>query len=161
LKQFCVFSTILNKSKTKSITFQFIHHIVTFAQLLKKRMAKKKIVSDESEILTDAIIKGMQELKAQNIVVLNMRKLESTITDFFIICNGESNTQVEAIANSIRIEVQKTLGEPPYHEEGFSNSEWILLDYINVVAHIFQPQHRKFYNLEKLWADAEFKEIAA
>jgi len=161
LKQFCVFSTILNKSKTKSITFQFIHHIVTFAQLLKKRMAKKKIVSDESEILTDAIIKGMQELKAQNIVVLNMRKLESTITDFFIICNGESNTQVDAIANSIRKEVQKAVGEPPYHEEGFSNSEWILLDYINVVAHIFQPQHRKFYNLEKLWADAEFKEIAA
>ena len=116
-------------------------------------MAKKKIVSDESEILTDAIVRGMQELKAKDIVVLNMRKLESTITDYFIICTGESNTQVDAIANSIRKEVQKTVGEPPYHEEGFTNSEWILLDYINVVAHIFQPQHRKFYNLEKYFLD--------
>jgi ribosome-associated protein len=124
-------------------------------------MAKKKIVADESEILTDAIVKGMQELKASNIVILNMKKLESSVTDFFIICTGESNTQVDAIANSIRKEVQKIVGQPPYHEEGFSNSEWILLDYINVVAHIFQPSHRKFYNLEKLWSDAEIKEIAA
>jgi len=124
-------------------------------------MAKKKIVADESVILTDAIIAGMQELKAKNIVVLNLKKLESSITDFFVICTGDSTTQVEAIANAVRIEVQKIVGEPPYHEEGFRNSEWILLDYINVVAHIFQPQQRTFYNLEKLWADAELREIAA
>jgi ribosome-associated protein len=124
-------------------------------------MAKKKKVADESEILTEAIVNGMLELKAKDIVILDMRTVGSSITDFFVICTGESNTQVDAIANSIRKEVQKIVGEPPHHEEGFSNSEWILLDYVNVVAHIFQPDHRKYYNLEKLWADAEIKQIAA
>lgn len=122
-------------------------------------MIKKKIKADDAATLAEIVVKGIQEKKGKDIICLNLRGLNNTVTDYFIICHGDSNTQVEAIANSVDYEVKKTTGENPWHKEGFQNAEWILVDYVNVVVHIFQKESRQFYNLEKLWADAEVVEI--
>jgi len=87
-------------------------------------------------------------------MVLNFRDIPEVICDAFVICTGNSNTQVESIADSIHDAVKKATGENPFHTEGYRNAEWILLDYVDVVAHVFQPETREFYQLEKLWADA-------
>lgn len=115
----------------------------------------KKNKADEGLALCDIIVKGMEEKKARDIVVMDLRKLKSASTDFFVVCHGQSDTQVDAIANSIEDEVQKAIGEKPWHKEGFQNAEWILLDYVNVVAHVFVEEQRTFYGLEDLWGDAE------
>lgn len=112
-----------------------------------------------SEILCDAIVEGMKDNKAKNIVVLDLRKIENAVTDFFVICSGDSSTQVEGISGSVNRFVRKELQERPWHEEGKGNSQWILLDYVNVVAHIFFHEQRDYYELEELWADAERKDI--
>jgi ribosome-associated protein len=112
---------------------------------------KKQI---DSKILCDAIVEGMKDNKAKNIVVLDLRKIENAVTDFFVICSGDSTTQVEGISSSVTRLVRKDLQERPWHEEGKGNSQWILLDYVNVVAHIFFHEQRDFYELEELWADA-------
>jgi ribosome-associated protein len=112
---------------------------------------KKEI---DSEILCKYIVEGMQENKAKDIVVLDLRHIHSAVTDFFVICSGESTTQVDGISNSVVRLTRKEIQEKPWHQEGKSNSEWILLDYVNVVAHIFYKDVRKFYDLEDLWADA-------
>jgi len=109
--------------------------------------------------LVDTILKGIQEKKGKDIVVLNMNEIEHAICEYFIICHGDSNTQVNAIYNSIQHEVREGLNEKPWHKEGYENSEWILLDYSNVVVHIFQKEIRDFYRLEELWADAEIQYI--
>ena len=88
-----------------------------------------------------------------------MRGLPNSVTDIMVIASAESTTQVAAIADSVEDEVRKELGESPWHTEGYENSLWILLDYVNVVVHIFQPEVRDYYQIEKLWADAEFKWI--
>lgn len=118
-------------------------------------MGKKKVVQDESAMLAEIVVKGIQEKKGKEIVCLNLRNIENAVCDYFIICHGDSNTQVEAIANSVDYEVKKATGENPWHKEGTQNAEWVLVDYVNVVVHIFQKDARGFYNLEKLWADAE------
>ncbi len=107
----------------------------------------------------EIIIKGMQNLKAQNIVVLDLRKLKNSICSFFVICQGNSNTHVSSIAQSVEKEMKETIHEYAYRKEGYSNSEWILLDFSNVVVHVFQEHIRQFYNIEDLWADAEIIEI--
>lgn len=112
-----------------------------------------------SEILCDSIVDGMKDNKAKNIVVLDLRKIENAVTDFFVICSGDSSTQVEGISGSVNRFVRKELQERPWHEEGKGNSQWILLDYVNVVAHIFFHEQRDYYELEELWADAERKDI--
>jgi len=117
-------------------------------------MVKKKKKSPTSPLLK-AVIKGIQELKGLNIVCLDLRKIQNAVCDHFIICEGTATTQVSAIADSIKHEVRKETGEKPYHSEGYENSQWILVDYITVVVHIFLPDVRGFYNLEDLWADAE------
>jgi ribosome-associated protein len=109
--------------------------------------------------LKDAIIQGIADKKGKNIVCLNMSKITGTICDYFVICEGDSSVQVDTIARSVEEVVFKTTGEDPFHKEGYENSEWILLDYVDVIVHIFQPQVRSFYNLESLWADAESEEI--
>ena len=108
-----------------------------------------------SQVLCDAIVEGMQENKAQDIVVLDLREISNAVCDFFVICSGESSTQVDGISNSISRFTRKELQEKPWHIEGKTNSEWILLDYINVVAHVFYKDARPFYDLEDLWADAK------
>ena len=110
--------------------------------------------SSESEILCQTIVEGMQENKAKDIVILDLRHLTSAVCDFFVICSGDSNTHVDGISNAVTRYSRKILHEKPWHIEGKNNSEWVLLDYINVVGHIFYKDARSFFQLEELWADA-------
>ena len=121
-------------------------------------MAKRNKVID-SEKLSDAIVIGMQEKKATDIVLLDLRKVKNAVADFFVICSGNSDKQLEAISDSIDEQVFKILKEKPWHLEGKNNKEWMILDYISVVSHIFRKDKRQFYSLEKLWGDAEITEI--
>lgn len=115
-----------------------------------------KLVKDiDSQVLCDAIVEGMQENKAKDIVVLDLRDVPNAVTDFFVICSGESFVQVDGIANSVTRHTRKELKERPWHQEGKGNAEWILLDYVSVVGHIFYKEARQFYDLEDLWADAK------
>lgn len=120
---------------------------------------KKKKKADEVDQLRDAVIEGMQEKKAHAIVCLDLRKLGSSIADCFIVCHAESRTQVEAIAQSVEEVVYKLMKESPSHKEGLENAEWILLDYFNVVVHIFLKERREYYGIERLWADAEIQKV--
>lgn len=122
-------------------------------------MTKKTRNSQDSKKLTETIVDGIQEVKGKDIVVLDLRDIDHAICDFFVICSGESSTQVEGIANSIRKETSKKLKEKPFNEEGKRNAEWVLLDYVSVVAHIFYKEKREYYNLEDLWADAKREEV--
>ena len=121
-------------------------------------MAKRR-KADQSEKLSQLIVKGMQEKKATNIVVMDLRKVKNAVADFFVIATGNSDKQLDAIADSIDDEVYKGLKENPWHTEGKNNKEWMLLDYSSVVAHIFRKDLRNFYALERLWGDAEITEI--
>ena len=121
---------------------------------------KKTLKKDKSLLLTEAVINGILEKKGHDIVCLDLTKVNSTICDYFIICHGDSHPQVVTLANSIEEQTIKILGERPWHREGFQNSQWVLLDYVNVVAHVFLKETRHFYNLEGLWADAEVLKIS-
>jgi len=122
-------------------------------------MSKPRKKKDNSKTLASLVIKGMQKKKAADVVCLDLRKLENTVCDYFVICHGNSNTQVEAIANSVEFEIKKKTGERPMHREGFANAQWILIDYFDVIVHVFQKEFRDFYKLEDLWADAETVKI--
>jgi len=111
--------------------------------------------------LVEEIILGIENVKGEKISQLDLRKLENTPCDFFIVCSGNSNTQVSAIVNSVLKRVSKALKEKPFHTEGLDNAEWVLIDYVNVVVHIFQNQIREYYNLEELWGDAKSTQIAS
>lgn len=119
-------------------------------------MTKTDISSSQ---LADLVVQGMLEKKAQNIAVLDLREVKNAISDYFIICSGGSDTQVDAIAGSVLEEVEKQSGQEPWHKEGFQNKEWILLDYLDVVCHIFQKEKRAFYDLEEFWGDAKIQYI--
>lgn len=121
-------------------------------------MAKKR-KGVSSEKLSEVIVKGMQEKKATDIVVMDLRKVKNAVADFFVVCSGNSDKQLDAISDSIDAEVFKALKENPWHIEGKNNKEWMLLDYIDVVAHVFRKDKRGFYALEKLWGDADITEI--
>jgi len=108
--------------------------------------------------LKDFIVEAIKEKKGKEIVILDLRKLDQSIADFFIICHGDSNTQVDSIASFIDRQTRTELQDHVIHTEGAGNSQWILMDFGGVVVHVFQEEHRKFYNLEDLWADAK-KEI--
>lgn len=124
--------------------------------------AKKaeKTKENPSKKLIDAIVDGILEIKGKNISILDLSTINNRVCDYYVICQADSSTQVNAIADSIEETVKKTTGERPYHSEGQQNSEWILIDYVNVVVHVFQSHIREFYNLEALWADATVTEIA-
>ncbi len=113
----------------------------------------------ETDQLITQILKGIEEVKGQEIEILDLREIENTVCDYFIICTGGSNTQVSAIVNSIQKIVSKSLKEKPWHVEGLSNAEWVLMDFVDVVVHVFQKQTREFYNIEGLWADAKIVKI--
>jgi ribosome-associated protein len=119
-------------------------------------MAKKQASIDD---LISVIIKGIDDVKGENILLLDLREIENTVCDYFIICSGNSNTQVNAISGSVQKVVSKTLKDKPWHIEGQTNSEWILMDYVNVVVHVFQKHVRSFYDIESLWGDAKITEI--
>lgn len=116
-------------------------------------MATKR-VNQETAILVKTINNAILEKKGDRLINLDLSKLDNSIAEYFIICDGNSDTQVNAIASYVEQMVKLNLKEKPWKKEGVSNSEWILLDYSNVVVHIFQTESREFYNLEKLWADA-------
>lgn len=129
----------------------------------EKKSTKKKVKKSKegpSEVLVNEIIKGIQEKKGNQIVCLNLKKIDASVCDYFIICEGNSRTQVDAIARSVEEMTRKELKEKPYHSEGYENAEWIVIDYVNVVVHIFQRHIRDFYKLEDLWADAEVRQVA-
>ncbi|MBC8147366.1 MAG: ribosome silencing factor [Bacteroidetes bacterium] len=117
-------------------------------------MTKKK---NETSQLLKVIVNSIQEKKANEIVSLMLENLPNAICSYFVVCHGKSGTQVNAIADSVLEMVKKESGLSPVHKEGFQNSEWILIDYFDVIVHIFQEDARKFYQLEKLWADAEIE----
>lgn len=121
-------------------------------------MAKVKKL-DDTQLLVDVVIKALQDVKGEDIVSIDMRKLDNAVTAYFVICTGTSNTHVAALGSIVEREVRKTLKDRAWHTEGYRNAEWVLLDYINVVVHIFQKEQRDFYNLEGLWADAEITKV--
>jgi len=122
-------------------------------------MIKKITEKTESAMLADIVINAIHEKKGEQVVKIDMRPINSPIADFFIVCQGTNRTQVEAIADSIDEEVRKAIGIRPSHLEGRENAEWMLIDYFDVVVHIFQPETRGFYKLESLWADADITEV--
>jgi ribosome-associated protein len=119
-------------------------------------MTKKEVGTDE---LVTQIVKGIEEVKGQNAQILDLREIENTVCDYFIICEGTSNTQVNAIVNSIQKIVSKSLKEKPWHIEGSDNAEWVLMDFVHVVVHVFQKHIREFYDIEGLWGDAKLVKI--
>ena len=122
------------------------------------RMAtvKKK---DNTEQLLKAIVSGMQEVKARDICVMDLRSTGSPVADYFVICHGSSTTQVEAISRSVEEFSLKLCKEKPWHTEGKRNAQWILMDFVSIVVHIFEESAREYYALEELWADAAVKRI--
>ena len=119
-------------------------------------MQKGKASADE---LIALILQGIEDVKGNDILLLDLREIENTVCDYFIICNGTSNTHVNAIVGSIQKTVSKAIHDKPWHIEGEDNAEWILMDYVNVVVHVFQKQVREFYDIEGLWGDAKFTTI--
>ncbi|MDC6406844.1 MULTISPECIES: ribosome silencing factor [Maribacter] len=119
-------------------------------------MQKRKTSADE---LITLILQGIEEVKGQNINLLDLREIENTVCDYFIICNGTSNTHVNAIVGSIQKTVSKASKDKPWHVEGTENAEWVLMDYVNIVVHVFQKHIREFYDIEGLWGDAKFTTI--
>ena len=118
-------------------------------------MKERKNKELSSKDLSDLVVKGMTEKKGQDIAILDLRKVKNSITDFFVICSGTSDTQIDALATSVEDEVYKMSKTEPWQKEGKANGEWILIDYVDVVAHIFNKERRKHYDLEELWGDAE------
>jgi ribosome-associated protein len=118
---------------------------------------KKK--SDGADVLLESVIKGIFEKKGQNVLKIDLRKLENRITDYFVICHAQSGTQVSAICDSVDDTVRKEVNEKPLHVEGLDNCFWVLLDYGNVIVHVFLEEYRKFYSLESLWADATIEAL--
>ncbi|MGB5236946.1 MAG: ribosome silencing factor [Flavobacteriaceae bacterium] len=115
-------------------------------------MHKRQASADE---LISFILHGIEEVKGLDTNLLDLREIENTVCDYFIICSGTSNTHVNAIVNSIQKTVREAIQDKPWHVEGSEQAEWVLLDYINVVVHVFQKHTREFYDLEGLWGDAK------
>ncbi len=122
---------------------------------------KQTKVEANSDRLAELVVKGMQEKKAADIVVINLKSLKNAVSDYFVIASATSDTQLDAIATSIEEEVFKLAGQNPWQSEGRTNNEWVLLDYVDVVAHIFLKDKREFYALEELWGDASIEHIAS
>ncbi|EKF55905.1 MULTISPECIES: ribosome silencing factor [Galbibacter] len=115
--------------------------------------------NSSTDQLITFILKGIEEVKGKDISILDLRDIENTVCDYFIICNGTSNTQVNAIVNSIQKTVSREIKDKPWHVEGTDNAEWVLMDYVNVVVHVFQKHIRDYYDIEGLWGDAKLTTI--
>ncbi len=119
-------------------------------------MTKKNSSNDD---LLANIIKGIEEVKGENIDILDLRAIDNTVCDYFVVCDGNSNTQVNAIVGSVQKIVSKELKDKPWHVEGAENGEWVLMDYVNIVVHVFQKHIREYYRIESLWGDAKITTI--
>ena len=111
--------------------------------------------SDNAEQIVATVVETLDAMKGKEIVTLDLRETGTAVTDYFVICHANSKTQVDAIADKITDTVTEKLHVKPYHVEGRDNTEWILIDYVDVVVHVFLQSMRSFYQLEELWADAE------
>lgn len=130
-------------------------------RLEKKVTDKKPVALSENERLVASIVEGMQELKAQDIVVVDLSGIEEAATQAFVICTGTSTMHVDSVADSVREWVEEHLGVRPYNYDGYRNSEWIVIDYGSVYAHVFLPDVRERYKLEELWADGVVRHVEA
>lgn len=119
-------------------------------------MGKSKAIN-ESTFTSELVIHGIQEKKGNEIVRLDLRNIHSSVADYFVICHAESSTQVRAIAASVEEEVFKASQQSPVRIEGLEYGEWVLLDYVDVVVHVFKTDKRQYYGIEELWGDAEMK----
>jgi len=119
-------------------------------------MTKK---SNSTDDLLASIIKGIEDVKGLDIDILDLRAIDNRVCDYFVICNGTSNTQVNAIVNSVQKGVSKELKDKPWHVEGTDNGEWVLMDYVSIVVHVFQKHIREYYNIESLWGDAKITSL--
>jgi ribosome-associated protein len=126
------------------------------ASLTKRRNLSGKLTKNSK--LFKSIIAAIQEKKGENIVSLDLRKIPEAVADFFIVCEATSQPQVKAIADNIEERVKENCGENVFHKEGFQSMQWVLVDFVDVVIHIMQPETRKFYNLEEMWSDAVVEE---
>lgn len=126
---------------------------------MTEKLKKVKKKQANASALVQYAVKGIEEKKGNDIVCINLRKIPNSACDYFVICEGNSRTQVQAIAGSVEDFVEKNTGNRPWHVEGLQNAEWVLIDYVNVAVHIFQPESRSHYGLESMWADAEIKEM--
>lgn len=123
-------------------------------QVLTARPKRAARLTRNSKLFK-TIISAIRQKKGENIVSLDLRKIHEAVADFFIVCEASSNVQVRAIADTIETEVKKSTGELPYRHEGYQALQWVLIDYVNIVVHIFQPETRKFYKLEEMWNDGD------
>jgi ribosome-associated protein len=119
----------------------------------------KSNAKSETEQLIDAIVEGIQRKKGLDIIKIDLTKINHTECKYFVICHGNSNTQVNAIAHSVEDTVEELINEKAWHKDGYRNSLWILLDYADIMVHVFQKESRNFYDLENLWADAHIETI--
>jgi ribosome-associated protein len=122
------------------------------ASLTNRKKSAARLTRNSKIIKT--IIAAIQEKKGDNIISLDLRKINEAVADFFIICEAGSSTQVRAIADNVEDKVKEKCEENPYHHEGFQTLQWVLIDYVNVVVHVMHPETRKFYSLEEMWSDA-------
>ena len=120
---------------------------------------KSTLVRQDSDTLADVAVRGLQDRKGMDIVVMNLKELKNAVADYFIICSASSDTQLDALARSVEEEVEKVTGQAPWQTEGRTNREWVLLDYVDVVVHVFLRDRRQFYALEELWGDADITHI--
>lgn len=152
-------STAKTKAKTTAAKKITVKKTTTTKKAATSK-TKTTVKEDATLELIKAIVHGMEEKKGRNIVYLDLRNIPNSVCEFFVLCDAESTTQVNALAYSVEESVKKKTGESPWHMEGLSNNQWILIDYVNVVAHVFQTPYREFYNIEKLWADAELTVVS-
>jgi len=115
--------------------------------------------NSHTDDLMELVIEGLSRKKGKRIVTLDLSKIENAICDYFVIAHGDSTTQTEALGASVEDIIKENIKTNPYHKEGFENAQWILLDYGDIIVHIFLDSYRTLYNLEDLWADAEYKLI--
>jgi ribosome-associated protein len=127
------------------------------AALTNRKKNRTTRLSKSSKIIK-TIISSIQEKKGEQIISLDLRKINEAVADFFIICEAGNPNQVRAIAENVEQRVREICGEAPYHHEGYAKLQWVLIDYVNVVVHVMHPESRKFYKLEEMWSDAVLTE---
>lgn len=132
-------------------------HTQSNFKILTTKLAPRAI-NPQLENLNHAIVEGIRDKKGKNIIQLDLRKLGDAPADFFIICEGDSNTHVKAISDSVFKKVKDEVQTAPFHTEGSNDAKWVLMDYFNTVVHVFYPETRHFYELENLWSDADVTE---
>lgn len=126
------------------------------ASLTNRKKSATRLTRNSKIIKT--IIAAIQEKKGENIISLDLRKINEAVADFFIVCEAGNQPQIRAIAQNVEYQVKEKCGEDYYHHEGYSTLHWVLIDYVNVVVHIMLPENRKFYKLEEMWSDGATQE---